>query len=188
MVGNSSGTCVRRADHGRIATGVAVFMAWRRQSPSLLAGAVLVSRSLIVWLYVFDCELAISAVPYTIVAADIAARGAVRWEPLTHLVPNCAPILPTSDRQAHAFASRPSRNPGPIAVLRPSPGPDGTPTALPGPEVNTAKAQFGRASDSREPDWRRVKRLAPRNPPCRRHGDSRLAWPHPYRDDCPGRF
>ena len=79
-----------------IAAAVVVFMAWRRRGPSLLAGAILVSASLIVWPYVFDYELAILAVPLAIVAADIAERGAARWEPPVLLVLYCAPMLTTA--------------------------------------------------------------------------------------------
>jgi alpha-1,2-mannosyltransferase len=79
-----------------IAAAVVVFMAWRRRGPSLLAGAILVSASLIVWPYVFDYELAILAVPLAIVATDIAGRGAARWEPPVLLVLYCAPMLTTA--------------------------------------------------------------------------------------------
>jgi alpha-1,2-mannosyltransferase len=72
-----------------------VFIAWRRRGPSVLAGAVLVSGSLLVWPYIFDYELAILAVPLAIVASDIARYGAARWEPPLLLVLYCAPILTT---------------------------------------------------------------------------------------------
>jgi len=85
---------------GQIAIALAVtgivFMAWRRRGPSLLAGAVLVSGSLLVWPFVFDYELAILAVPLAIVATDMAGRGAARWEPPVLLVLYCAPILTTA--------------------------------------------------------------------------------------------
>jgi hypothetical protein len=79
-----------------IGAATAVFMAWRRRGPSLLAGAVLVSGSLIVWPYVFDYELAILAVPLAIIATDMAERGSRRWEPPVLLVLYCAPILTTA--------------------------------------------------------------------------------------------
>lgn len=84
---------------GQIAVAVAaagiVFVVWRRQGPSLLAGAVLVCASLLVWPYVFDYELAILAVPLAIIAADMARRGAARWEPPVLLILYFAPILTT---------------------------------------------------------------------------------------------
>jgi hypothetical protein len=84
---------------GQIAVAMAaagiVFLAWRRQGPSLLAVAVLVSASLLVWPYVFDYELAILAVPLAIVAADMARRGVARWEPPVLLVLYFAPLLTT---------------------------------------------------------------------------------------------
>ena len=72
-----------------------VFMAWRREGPSLLAGAVLVSGSLLVWPYIFDYELAILAVPLAIVGADMVKRGWTRWEPPLLVVLFFAPLLTT---------------------------------------------------------------------------------------------
>ncbi|HLY67452.1 MAG TPA: hypothetical protein VKU60_18085, partial [Chloroflexota bacterium] len=78
-----------------LSAAAAVFVAWRRDGPSLLAGAVLISAALLVWPYIFDYELAILAVPLTILATDMSCRGAERWERLSLLILYFAPLLTT---------------------------------------------------------------------------------------------
>ena len=71
----------------------AVVLVWRRRGPSLLAGAVLVSATLIVSPYTFDYEAALLAIPLAILAADMARRGAARWEKLALLLLFAAPAF-----------------------------------------------------------------------------------------------
>jgi alpha-1,2-mannosyltransferase len=57
-----------------------VILVWRRCGASLLAGAVLVSATLVGLPYVFDNEMAVLAVPLAILATNLARRGGADWE------------------------------------------------------------------------------------------------------------
>ena len=70
------------AIHALVALGAVVVTVhvWRRCGPTRLAGATLISATLLLQPYIFDYEMAIVAVPLAILAGDMIERGARGWE------------------------------------------------------------------------------------------------------------
>lgn len=76
------------------ATVVAVTVAaWWRSGPTLPAGAVLVSGTLLLTPYTFDYEMALLAVPLAIIAQQVIRRGARKWEGPLLLALAASPLL-----------------------------------------------------------------------------------------------
>jgi alpha-1,2-mannosyltransferase len=71
---------------------VAVVYVWRRCGPSLMACAVLVAATLVSLCYIFDYAFAIQSIPLSILATDMARRGANRWEKAALLIMVVIPL------------------------------------------------------------------------------------------------
>lgn len=76
-----------------LAAATCVAMVWRRCGASRLAWAVLISATLLILPYTFDYELAIAGVVLIILASDMTARGATRFERVSLVGLYVMPIL-----------------------------------------------------------------------------------------------
>jgi alpha-1,2-mannosyltransferase len=76
-----------------LASAGTVAYVWRCCGPTRLAGATLVSATVLLQMYVFDYEMALLAVPLAILASDYSVRGATPWERWSLLFGFVAPLL-----------------------------------------------------------------------------------------------
>ena len=66
---------------------------WWRCGATRLAGATLVSATLLLQPYVFDYEMALLAVPLAILASDMISRGSQTWERIVLLFGYGMPLI-----------------------------------------------------------------------------------------------
>lgn len=67
-----------------IAAGTVGYV-WHRTGPTRLAGATLVTGTLLMLPYTFDYEMALLAIPLAVLAVDLANRGGVLWQKMALL-------------------------------------------------------------------------------------------------------
>lgn len=91
MLSVSEGVAYAAHGIGALAVVVLTAVVWRRCGPSRLAGAVLVSGTLLILPYLFDYELVLLAIPLVILLSDMADRSAALWEkallPMVYIIP-----------------------------------------------------------------------------------------------------